>query len=137
MMHIAIIRKKYLDRILSGSKCIECRLTKQKRAPFGQIKTGETIFLKQSSGSYRAVAKAGRVEFKSDLTSGRIRDIRREFAEELEGDDDFWESKMDCSYLTLIWLEDVMPTNLGPTIAPLQGRAWVTFQDVEIPINAK
>ena len=134
MMHIAIIQKKYLDRILSGSKRIECRLTKQKRVPYGRIATGETIFIKQSSGPYRAVAKAGRVVFEADLTPGRISDIRRDYASELEGDDDFWVSKLDCKYLTLIWLEDVVPTNLGPTIAPLQGRAWLTLPEVEIPV---
>lgn len=134
MDHVAVLKKIYLDQILVGTKRIECRLTKQARAPFGRIVKGETIFLKQSSGPYRAVAKAGRVLFEADLTPSRIRAIQREYASQLGGEDAFWSRKMDCNYLTLIWLEEVIATNLGPRIAPLQGRAWLTLEEVAKPI---
>ncbi len=135
MMHVAVLKKKYIELILDGTKRIECRLTKQARAPYGVIERGETIFIKQSGGPYRAVAKAGRVMCEGGLTPSRIREVRRVYGALLGGGGDkFWTMKSDCNYLTLIWLEDVIATDLGPKLKPLQGRAWVTMEEVTKPI---
>ena len=39
--HLAILKKPYLERILSGRKPIELRLTRTRRAPFGRIAAGD------------------------------------------------------------------------------------------------
>ena len=48
--HLVILKKPYLEAILSGRKTIESRFTKTKRPPFGQIEAGDRLFLKLSSG---------------------------------------------------------------------------------------
>ena len=48
MFHIAILRKKYFNLILSGKKTIESRFSYNKIAPYKQVEVGETIYLKES-----------------------------------------------------------------------------------------
>ena len=41
MIHVAIMMKRYLDLVLDGTKTVECRLTRQARAPYEAIEPGE------------------------------------------------------------------------------------------------
>ena len=61
MDHLAILKRAYLNLILAGEKTIECRLTRMAKPPFGVVKKGQRIYLKESSGPVRAVARAGKV----------------------------------------------------------------------------
>lgn len=123
--HLAVLHREYLDKVIAGDKTIEMRLTKTRRAPFGKIHAGHTIYFKQSSGPIRAVATADRVETLTDLDPRRIRAIRRDLNKHIAGSSATWQLKLQARYGTLIWLRDVRPTSLGPVVGPLYGAAWV------------
>lgn len=129
MIHVAVLLKPYLDLILEGTKTIECRLTQQALAPFEQIDPGERIYFKQSSGPYRAMAVADEVLFECDLTPNRVRDLERDYNEFIRGEKHFWQLKRNSRFLTLIWLREVQPIEVGPDIPPLQGRAWAVLPE--------
>ena len=107
--HLAIVKKPYLDLILSGVKTLECRLTRQRRAPYGRIATGHTILLKQSSGPVRAHAVAGRVLEVSGLTPRRIEQLRHRYNDVIMAEAAFWREKRRSRYACLIWLGHVEP----------------------------
>lgn len=123
--HLAVLHREYLDKIISGEKTIESRLTRTRRAPWGKIKTGDTIYFKQSSGPIRAVAKAGKVLTLTDLTPDALAELRAKHNDKITGSDATWATKQRARYGTLIWLSDVRQTSDGPIIPPLYGAAWV------------
>ena len=123
--HLAVLHREYLDKIIAGDKTIEMRLTRTRRAPFGMIHEGHTIFFKQSSGPIRAVAIAHRVETLTDLDPRRIRTLRQQYNRHIAGSDATWARKQQARFGTLIWLRDVRQTSEGPIVGPLYGAAWV------------
>ncbi|MBI1972386.1 ASCH domain-containing protein, partial [Candidatus Woesearchaeota archaeon] len=44
MDHLAILKKKWLEKILSGEKTIESRWYKQKITPYQKIAKGDTAY---------------------------------------------------------------------------------------------
>ena len=124
--HLAILKKPYLDLILSGRKTIELRLTRARRVPGPRATAGDRLFLKTSGGPVCAVATAAEVRYYEDLTPDRVAEIRRQYHEQIGGDDAVWQSMMDCRSGYLVWLRDVR------TIAPVRiekkdWRAWVVL----------
>jgi hypothetical protein len=107
-IHVAVLKKKYLDLILSGRKRMECRLTKIACPPYGAIASGERILLKESSGPVRGESLAGPVIFMGRLTPQDVDDLCQKYNEHILGDDEFWNAKRICRYVTLIPLQRVM-----------------------------
>jgi ASC-1-like (ASCH) protein len=60
--HLVILKKPYLDAILSGKKKVESRFSKSRRNFLNSIKAGDLLFLKQSSGPVCATARVGKGE---------------------------------------------------------------------------
>jgi ASC-1-like (ASCH) protein len=134
--HVAVLMKPYLDLVLDGSKQVECRLTRQARAPYESIEPGERIWFKQSCGPFRATAVADHVLFEDDLTPRRVSEIRRDYDHLICGEPQFWRWKRDSRFCTLIWLRDVEPIDEGPPIRPLQGVAWLVLDQQKSATSA-
>ena len=129
MIHVAVLLRPYIDLIAAGRKTVECRLTKQARAPFDQIESGDRIYFKQSSGPYVLTAITDHVLFERDLTPKRVLELKRNYNDQICGHDDFWQLKRDAKFITLVWLRDVEPIKTGPGLQPLQGAAWAILPE--------
>ena len=105
--HLAILKGKYLDLIISGKKTLECRLSRIACPPFGQAAVGEKVLLKQSAGPIKARALIKKVLFFEDLTPDGIRGICRLYNDKICAEADFWRSRLDCRYGSLIWLTEL------------------------------
>jgi len=127
-VHIAILKRYYLDLILAGRKRLECRLTRQARPPFQQIAPGEKVLLKQSAGPIRGQAVVEDILFLENLTPAGVQSICRDYNDRILAAPDFWQSRQNCRYCSLIWLKDVTP--LEPYRIKTPGmRAWILCQD--------
>ena len=129
MIHVAVLMKRYLELVLAGRKTVECRLTRDARAPFEMIEAGDRVYFKQSSGPYGATALADHVMCEGDLTGRRIKEIERDYNEWICGEGSFWRAKGGSRFCTLIWLKEVEPTATGPAVRPLQGVAWIALEE--------
>lgn len=98
--HIAIMVEPYLSRILKGEKTMESRFSKKKISPWNHIAPGDIVILKKSGGEFVAVFEAAQVIFQE--VNHDIQHIQLQYGRELCIDDDFWQSKQDCKYATLI-----------------------------------
>lgn len=126
--HIAILKPKYLNLILSGPKRLECRLTRLACPPFRRVAPAEKVLLKRSGGPVRGQAIVRQTLFLDDLTPDRIDAIRREYGEQIMADPDFWQARTDCTYCSLIWLENVRP--IKPYPLKRKGlQAWIICED--------
>jgi len=108
-IHIAILKRPYLDLIISGRKRLECRLTRVACPPFKKISSDQKVLLKQSAGPVRAQAVVEKVLFEENLTPARVDEIYRSYNDLILAQDDFWHNRRDCRYCSLIWLKNITP----------------------------
>ena len=128
--HLVILKREYLEGLLGGEKRIEARLTKTRRAPFGRIGRGDTLFFKASSGLVRAMGKVGRVLEFEDLDCKGVEKLRREYDGDILGSEEYWADKRDSKWAVLVWVEDVAA--IGPMrIDKIDWRAWVVLSEKE------
>jgi ASC-1-like (ASCH) protein len=137
MDHVAIMNKKMglIDKILDGRKTIESRWYKNRTAPWGKIKEGETIYFKDSGGLIRARAEVKKVKFFENLTIHIIKQIVDKWGG--EGLIDIQNKKVeewakDKNYCILIWLTkvrrvekfEINKSGFGT------GAGWITVEDI-------
>lgn len=128
--HLVILKELYLEAILSGRKRIESRFMKTRHSPFGQVRPGDRLFLKQSSGPVCGTATVSAVKNFQNLTAGQVLEIKQQYNHHIGGADKYWESKTDCLFGLLVWLEDAR--QIEPVrIYKRDWRAWVVLTDKE------
>jgi len=102
--HVAILKPYYLELILQGVKCIECRLSQVRRPPFGCVAAGEKILLKLSGGPVVAETVAKKVRFFDKLTRESLEEINRNYNDKIMANKDYWRQHRKAKYCSLIWL---------------------------------
>ena len=128
--HLVILKKHYLDAILKGDKTVESRFTRRRRSSFGQVRSGDKLFLKESSGPVCATATVAAVKNLQDLTPEQIIEIKQQYNHYIIGSDEYWRSKNNCRFGFLVWLEDVEP--IEPVrIGKKDWRGWVVLTEQE------
>src|SRR3990167_1851244 len=138
MDHVAIMRKSWglTQKILTGEKKIESRWYKFKRAPWNQIRSGDTIYFKDSGEPVRIRAKVSKVLQFSDLTPARVKNLLNKygiadglFRRELPK---YYQMFKDKKYCLLIYLKDA--TKIGSFDIDKRGfgvmAAWITVEDI-------
>ena len=77
--HLAILKKPYLDAILTGKKTVESRLYQTRQKWLSQVNTGDKIFLKVSAGPVMATAIVDKVRYYENLTAGQIAQMQKQY----------------------------------------------------------
>jgi ASC-1-like (ASCH) protein len=126
--HLVILKKPYIEAILSGRKPVESRFWKTRRYAFGHVTPGDKLFLKQSSGPVCGMATVEAVKNFENLTPEQIVAIKRQYNHLIGGADEHWQKRTDCKFGFLVWLKDVR------TIEPIRihkkdWRAWVVLTE--------
>lgn len=134
-IHVAILKRPYLELILRGRKTIESRLTTTAQPPFGRIAAGERLFFKVSAGPFMATALAGRVEQFSDLNVSRMHALYRQFNAGVCGEAAYWQFKKHSRYAVFVHLREVQPIDVGPTYEPNNWKAWFVLPESASPLR--
>lgn len=133
MIHIAIVRGEYAEPILIGTKTIESRLTKTRKAPFGRIRIGERIYFKKSSGPFFATAIVSAVHEFESLTEQLVEDLRELFDDRVLGGDVYWSQRSGSRFAVFVELDRVEPVGYGPSYRDLVAigsrDAWHVLSD--------
>jgi ASC-1-like (ASCH) protein len=124
--HLVILKKPYLEAILSGQKTIESRFSKARPRAFKRVLPGDRLFLKLSSGPVCATAVIAAIKNFEDLKPEKKCEIKRRYNEQIKGSDEYWKSKADCKYGFLVQLKDVHPIH-PVRIRKKDWRAWVVL----------
>ena len=133
-VHVAILRRPYLDLILAGRKTVESRLTRTAMPPYRAIAPGERVFLKQSAGPFMATAVATHAEFHEGLTPAKVGALRRRLDTAVCGGDAYWHAKRQSRYATFVTLGAVEPIDVGPKY-PKSMKAWHVVDDRLSPLR--
>ncbi len=128
--HLVILKKPYLDAILTGRKRIESRFSRAKPHALGRVLAGDKLFFKESSGPVCATARVKAVKNFENISPHQIIEIRQRYNDHIIGSDEYWESKSDVKFGFLIWLEDIK-TIKPVRISKKDWRAWVVLTERE------
>lgn len=139
MIHIAYMKKSWgmIPRILNGEKTIESRWYKTKRAPWGKITAGETVYFKNSGESVTVKATVAKVLQFKNLNPEKIRGILEKFGKEdgIEKEKIPFFAKLftDKKYCILIFLKN--PKKVQPFEINKKGFgamcAWITANKLD------
>jgi ASC-1-like (ASCH) protein len=135
MDHVAILSRKgrWLEKILSGEKTIESRWYVARFKPYKAIKTGDTVYFKESCMPVTAKATTEKVLFFDELNKSKIEKIIREYSG-IAVDKSFANEVKDKNYCVLVFLKDVK--EIKPFEIDKAGygnaSAWLTMDNIKL-----
>lgn len=127
-IHLAVFVEPYLTFLMNGSKTVESRFSTNKCAPYMSVNEGDAILIKKSGGPVVGICHASYVwNYKLNRTS--LGEIKRLFSSSLCIDDeDFWISKKNSVYATLIKVDHIK--SIVPFVVPKRDRrGWVVVSE--------
>jgi hypothetical protein len=133
-IHLAVFVEPFLQFVLDGRKTVESRFSIHRRPPFGCVRNGDLVLIKESGGPIVAVAEISEVwYYQLDREAWDV--IRTRFARQLCVDDtEFWESKASSYFATLMQIGRV--EKLDPlTCSKRDRRGWVVLNGQETQTN--
>lgn len=126
--HVAIMSsKKIADAILSGQKTIEGRLTEAKIPPFGIIKHNDDILIKVKGGLVFGEVSVDNVLFYEQLNGEAIGRIRREYSDDMQVDDTYWQQHSNAKYASIIFLKNPRRYLSPIKLVKKDRRPWVVL----------
>lgn len=127
-IHLAVFVEPYLTYLMKGSKTVESRFSTTKCAPYMAVSQGDAILIKKVGGPVVGICHASYV-WNYKLNRNSLGEIRRLFSSALcINDEDFWTSKKNSIYATLIRVDHVTP--LRPFFIPKRDRrGWVVVSE--------
>lgn len=138
MDHVAIMKKSWglTPKILSGEKKIESRWYKFKRPPWNEIKTGDTVYFKDSGEPVTLKARVSMVLRFPDLTPKKVKEILEKYgrADGLARKDipKYYRLFRDKKYCLLIFL--TKPVRVKPFNINKKGfgamAAWISVESI-------
>ncbi len=101
-IHLAVFVEPFLQFVLDGRKTVESRFSIHRRPPFGCVRAGDLVLIKESGGPVVAMAEVSHVwYYRLDPDAWEF--IRSKFAEQLCVEDpEFWKSKASSYFATLM-----------------------------------
>ncbi len=139
MDHLVILRRSWhlLPRILAGEKRVESRWYKTKRAPWGAVSAGDTLYFKNSGEPVTAKARVAKVMQFADLDPARIKAILTEHgpdlgleSRELPGYIERFQNKRYCILVCLSDAERIAPFQVDKRGYGAR-EAWLTLDKIQ------
>lgn len=141
MIHVAIMKKSWglLPKILGGEKTIESRWYKTRRAPWGKIFAGDTVYFKNSGEAVTVkaiVEKVKEIIIDSGLGQNDVKSILEKYSHDdgitPEKIPEFTKLFTDKKYCILIYLKN--PQKIKPFEISKKGygmmSAWITTEKI-------
>lgn len=117
MDHVAFIRPRPLDALLSGEKEWEVRLSKR-QTPIQQVSAGDRCLIKRSG---HGVERAGRVAEAAtfrNLAHEDIKALQRAFGSGLDFETEYWQKHAHANCVVLIQFGEFVPASLPDKYTP-------------------
>lgn len=106
-LHLGIFSEPCLTYMMRGEKTIESRFSKNKIAPYKKITKDDIVIIKKSGGNVLGYFTIKDV-LSFDLAETPIDKIKDKFNRQLCVDENFWMSKKDSKYATLIIIDKLV-----------------------------
>lgn len=124
--HIAIFTPDLAEKILSGEKTVDSRFSRSKIIPFGQVSSGDIVYIKPSGKEIIGQFIVRKVIFYDGLTKEDIMEIKKEYGQKISANETFWQEKLASKYATLIFVEQANRFLTSPIKYPKKDlRGWL------------
>lgn len=135
MHHVAIMKKSLgmIPKILSGEKTIESRWYQTKRAPWGRVLAGDTVFFKDAGCPVVIKARVSRVLCQELYTVNDVQQFIDIYGKDIcLHDTDVSSRERIPRYVILVWISDV--ARIEPCVIDKtgygMGNAWLICHDI-------
>ena len=107
--HLMIVPPRSVPDLLSGRRSVEPRLGRDRRAPYGRVCPGDEVFIMATGGTIFGVCTVERVDEFEGLEPADIDRLRDAYEPRANAGADFWASKQDACFATMVWLGAIRP----------------------------
>lgn len=132
-IHLAVFAEPFLTLTLSGRKTVDSCFSRVRCAPYGGIDDGDVVLIKEVAGPVRGITLVRRA-WHYDLGVEPISTIRNRFGASICADDEFWSSRTDALYATLIELDVTTPIK-ALRCDKRDRRGWVTLRSRQMSFD--
>lgn len=125
--HLVILRPKWLLNILDGSKRVEFRAGRDRRAPHGKVTAGDRLWLKASGGNVWGVAYVETVYTGGPLHSFDLALMMLDSDVRATIDDEWAQKVMTAKYVTAVRVDRVERLTTTIDVSDIRGKrqdAW-------------
>ncbi len=132
MDHLAIVRQPFFGMILSGEKSIESRWYRSRKAPFGNIRAGETVYLKEPGKPVSAKCEVEKALFFEHLDKAKIEGIIKKYGSRIGISLSRLGMVKDKKFCTLIFIKNVRRLKTFKISKKGHGNmcAWITLKNI-------
>lgn len=127
--HLAILQQPYIDLILSGQKTIESRFSLNKILPYGAVKSGDIILMKESGGKVLGEFCVAEVDFYNNLIPETAIQLMQSFKARLCLDDEFIQRKQNSRFATLMHIANSVRYTEPYDYPKRDMRGWIILKD--------
>jgi len=128
-IHLAVFVQAYLGFVLEGKKTIDSRFGVNRNSPFQQVKNGDLLILKESSGPICGVCVISHAWY-YHLNPASWSEIEKYASALCMDDSHFWVKKRSACFATLMRLENVIRLR-DISVQKLDPRGWVVLKNVK------
>lgn len=128
MKHLAIFRGDAIEQIFGGKKRVDARFSQKKVLPFGLVSRGDIVLMKKPGQKILGQFEVDRVLYWDHPTAEEIAMIRKKYGQTLGLSENFWLTKNNINYLSLIFIGTVSPFLVSPKIEKRDLRGWMILE---------
>lgn len=131
--HLAIVNKLSIEAILSGTKTIETRFSQKRISPFGDVSTGDVVYMKLSGGDIEGQFRVKKVFSFENLEPKDIEEIFEKYGPQISvgnklEDEKYKQEKKNSSFGTLIFISESERFITSPIkIKKSDMRGWIVI----------
>lgn len=128
-VHLAIFSTNYINKILSGEKSIESRMSHFRICPFEKVNSNDIVIMKESSGPILGAFSVHQAF--SYIVSGvdEFVELKNKYSDAVCADESYWDFKSSAHYATFISISN--PISLGPYYLKWRNRrGWIRFGSI-------
>lgn len=123
--HIAIFTKEAVQGIISGKKSFDVWFSKKRIPPFGEVKVGDTVFIKSPGRDISGQFLVKKVIYFEGLEQKDF-EIIKKLGKGL--DIEYFETRLDSKFATVVFIDRVEQFITSPIRYPKSdSRAWVVL----------
>jgi ASC-1-like (ASCH) protein len=123
--HVAIVDARIARSLVDGRKRVESRFARHRRAPYGRVVPGDSIYFKVAGGEVIGRAPVKRVREFNQLTPKALTALRRRYNDGILAPATYWDARRQCRYGVLIWLGRFVRRTVQIALPRQYGTGWV------------
>lgn len=127
--HLAIFLKGVAEKVLSGQKSVEIRLSQNQIAPYLEVQKKDEILLKISGGKIIGKAIVDNCLYYEILNPTTIDKLRENYQDEAAMDENFWDAHRNARFATVIFLKKPTKFLMPVVFKKRDRRPWVVMEE--------